>query len=84
MRNKIYNVLNKIYGVLMTVSFFAGFLPLIPFIVAIIIGGGDGGVGEQISLFLQNSYYPVVIAAASISVLIGITAHCIGGGKKHE
>lgn len=82
MRAKIYNVLNKIYGITMTASFFAGFLPLIPFIIAIIIGGGNGGIGESISLFLQNVYYPVVIAAASISVLIGITAHCIGNGEK--
>ena len=90
MRSKIYGILNKTYGVLMTVSFFAGFLPLFPFIFAIIVGGGNEvtfggelmGLGQAIALFLKNSYYPVVIAAASISVIIGITAHCIGTGKK--
>ena len=37
MRQKIYNVLNKIYGIMMTVSFFAGILPLFPFIIAIVL-----------------------------------------------
>jgi len=33
MRKKIYTILNRIYGIMMTVSFFAGILPLIPFIL---------------------------------------------------
>ena len=78
MRKKIYGILNKIYGILLTVSFFAGFLPLLPFIVAIIIGGADGGAGEAIALFLKNQYYPWVIALASISVVIGLVAMYIG------
>lgn len=71
MRKKIYNVLNKIYGITMTVSFFAGILPLIPFIIAIIIGGSTG---EAISLFLYKQFYPWVILLASISVIIGLIA----------
>ena len=68
MREKVYNILNKLYGGILLVSFFAGLLPLIPFVVAIIIGGSTG---EAISLFLYNQYYPWVIAAASVAVLIG-------------
>ena len=71
MRKKIYNVLNKIYGITMTVAFFAGFLPLIPFIVAICIGGQTG---EAISVFLYKQYYPWVIVLASIAVIIGLVA----------
>ncbi len=71
MRKKIYNVLNKIYGIGMTVSFFAGVLPLFPFIVALIVGGD---IGEKISVFLYKQFYPWVILAASISVLIGLVA----------
>ena len=41
MRLKIYNVLNKTYGILMTISFFAGIIPLFPFIFAIIVIEGD-------------------------------------------
>lgn len=75
MRKKIYDVLNKIYGVLMTVSFFAGLIPLIPFIIAIIIGGGTG---EAISVFLYKQYYPWVIALAAAAILIGTVAMYVG------
>ena len=75
MRQKIYNVLQRIYGIIMTVSFFAGVLPLIPFIIAIIIGGD---AGEAISVFLHKQYYPWVIALASVAVLVGLVAMYIG------
>lgn len=75
MREKIFNVLNKIYGVILLISFFAGIIPLIPFIIAIIIGGD---IGEKISLFLYNQYYPFIIAIAAISVVVGLIAMYIG------
>ena len=75
MRQKVYNVLNKIYGVLMTASFFGGLLPLFPFLFAIIAGGT---LGENISLFLYNQYYPWVIVAGSIALVIGLIAMYIG------
>ena len=75
MREKIYNVLNKIYGVTILISLFAGFLPLIPFIIAIIVGGD---AGESISTFIYKQYYPWVAVLASVAVLIGIAAMYIG------
>lgn len=75
MREKLYNILNKIYGIVLSVSFFAGLLPLIPFIIAIIIGGDTG---EAISVFLYKQYYPCIIALASSSVFIGWIAMYIG------
>ncbi len=75
MREKIYAVLQKIYGITMTVAFFGGVLPLIPFIIAIIIGGTTG---ESIAVFLYKQYYPWVIALASIAVLIGLIAMYVG------
>lgn len=75
MRKKIFNVLNKIYGILMTVSFFAGFLPLIPFVIAMIIGGP---AAEAISVFLQKQYYPWVIICGSIAVVAGLIAMYVG------
>ena len=79
MREKIYNVLKRIYGILMTISFFGGLLPLIPFIAAIIIGGGADGTGQTLAVFLYKQYYPWVIAMASVAVLIGLIAMYIGG-----
>ncbi len=78
MREKIETVLKKIYGVTMTIAFFGGVLPLIPFIVALFIGGGTGGTGESIATWLSTQYYPWVIALASISVLIGLIAMYVG------
>lgn len=75
MRQKIFNVLNKIYGIMMSISFFAGFLPIIPFIFAIIIGGT---LGETISVFLYKRYYPVVIVIGSLAILIGWIAMYVG------
>lgn len=75
MREKIFKVANKIYGILMTLSFFGGILPLIPFIVAICIGGTTG---EAISVFLYEEYYPWVIIAGSIALVIGLFAMYLG------
>ena len=79
MRQKIEKVLQKIYGITLTISFFAGLLPLIPFIVALIIGGGAEGTGETIANWLYKEYYPWVIALASIAILIGLVAMYVGG-----
>lgn len=75
MRKKLFNILNRAYGIMMTVSFFAGFIPLIPFIVAMIIGGETG---KNISVFLYNDYYPYVIILGSVSVIIGLIAMYVG------
>lgn len=75
MRKKIFEVLNKIYGILMTVSFFGGLLPLIPFLFAIIVGGE---LGEKIALFLYNDYYPWVIIAGSVAIVFGVIAMYVG------
>ena len=81
MREKIYNVVNKIYGSILTISFFAGILPLIPFVIAICIGGTTG---ETISNFLYKQYYPWVIATAAISVVIGCIATYIKPSDKKD
>ena len=74
-REKIYKILNKAYGILMTTSFFAGFLPIIPFIIAIIIGGS---AGEAISIFLYKQYYPCVIILGSVAIIVGLAAMYVG------
>ena len=78
MREKIYKILNKAYGLVLFISFFAGLLPIIPFVIAIIVGGSTG---EAISLFLSKQYYPVIIAMASISVIIGWIAIYVRNGE---
>lgn len=75
MREKVYNVLKKIYGITMSIAFWGGILPLIPFIIAICIGGTTG---EAIALFLYKQYYPWIIALASIAVIIGLIGLYVG------
>lgn len=75
MRKKLYKILNKAYGILMTISFFAGILPLFPFIIAIIIGGETGA---SISNFLYKQFYPWVIVMGSVAILIGLVAMYVG------
>lgn len=78
MREKTERFLQKIYGITLTISFFAGLIPMFPFIIAIGIGGGEGGTGEAIATWLYKQYYPWVIALASISILIGLAAMYVG------
>lgn len=53
----------------MFISFFAGFVPVIPFIIALIAGGKTG---SAIYNFFFNQYFPWVIALGSISIIIGL------------
>lgn len=66
---KFNEIIGKIYGVMMSVSFFGGIVPLIPFIIALIIGGPTG---EAISVFLYKQFYPWIIGIGSVAVLIGL------------
>ena len=59
----------------MTASFFGGFLPLFPFIFAIIVGGE---LSENISIFLYKQYYPWVIIVGSFAIIIGLIAMYVG------
>lgn len=75
MREKIYQFLNKTYGILMSISFFGGVVPVIPFVIAVIIGGETG---EAIAVFLYKQYYPWVILLGSIAIVIGLIAMYVG------
>lgn len=75
MRKKIFHALNKIYGLMMTVSFFSGLLPVVPFLLAILVGGE---LGETISVFLHKQYYPWVIMIGSVAIVVGVIAMYVG------
>ena len=75
MREKIYKFLNKLYGILMTMSFFGGAIPLVAYIVAMIIGGD---IGESIAVFFSDVFYLYVFALASIAVVVGLIAMYVG------
>lgn len=78
MKDRIYHILNRIYGIGLSAAFFAGGIPLIPFLLALILGGT---AGEAIANFLYKSYYPWVFLLASVSVLVGLVAMYVGGQR---
>ncbi len=75
MRKIIFNTLKKLYGILMTLSFFGGLLPLFPFVFALIVGGP---LAQTISVFLYKHYFPVVIIIGSIAIVLGLIAMYVG------
>ena len=75
MREKSFGFLNKLYGIMMSVSFFAGILPLPVFIFAIIAGGP---LAETISVFLYKQYYKWVIILGSLAIIVGLIAMYVG------
>lgn len=75
MREKLFQKLNKIYGIVMSIAFFGGIVPLPFFLAALVIGGS---VGENMTVFFYKQFYPWVIALASIAVLIGMVAMYVG------
>lgn len=75
MREKLYSLLNRLYGVVMSVAFFGGVIPLPFFLAAIVIGGSTG---EAMTVFFYRQYYPWVIALASAAVMIGVIAMYVG------
>ena len=75
MRKKIYEILNRIYGVLMAISFWGGFVPVIPFVIALLLGNKTG---ESITLFFAKQYYPWIITMGSIAIIIGLVAMYVG------
>ena len=84
MRKKLYTALNKVYGIMMTVSFFAGILPVLPFLYAIIVGGETA---EAITVFCYKQYYPWVIVIGCLAILVGLAAMMtvgFAGCKKSE
>ena len=75
MREKLFQKLNKIYGIVMSIAFFGGIVPLPFFLAALIIGGS---VGENMTVFFYKQFYPWVIALASVAVIIGTVAMYVG------
>lgn len=76
MKEKVYKILNKIYGMGMSVAFWGGLVPLPPLVLAICVGGETG---EKIAVFLEKQYYPWVIALASVSIVVGLIAMYVNG-----
>ena len=72
MLKKIGQIINIIVGWGIYLTLILGGLAFFGFLIALIIGGGSGGTGQEISLFLQRQFFPIVIRIASFAVILGL------------
>ncbi len=76
---KVAEVLNKIFGWGIFICLFAGGISFFGFLLALIIGGGDGGTGQAIAVFLQKQYFPIIIRTSSVMVILGLISMYLSG-----
>ena len=72
MLKKIGQIINIIVGWGIYLTLILGGLAFFGFVLALIIGGGAGGTGEAISLFLQRQFFPIIIRVASFAIILGL------------
>lgn len=77
-RKRLAELLNRIFGWGVFCTLMAGALSFFGFFAALVIGGESG---QEIALFIQRKYFPVIIRVTSIMVGIGLLALYVG--KEH-
>ena len=74
--DKIADVIGWIYGYGLMISLFLGALSFFGYLVAFILGGD---AAAEICTFIYKDFYPVLITATSILLLIGIVKMYLKG-----
>ena len=86
-RTKLSDVLKKIFGYGILIAVFGGGLAFFGFLAAVIIGGETA---TAICVFLQKSFFPVLIYLSVVMVLLGLAVMYLNGEvaltpeKKHR
>lgn len=76
MKEKLDNVLKRIFSFFLIVAILGGGIIFIMFLVALIIGGD---LGASIAVSARETIMPYLIRSASISVLVGLISLYITG-----
>lgn len=82
MRNvckKIANVLKYVFGWGVMLSLFAGGLTFFGYLAAVIIGGGEGGIGAQICEIISKEITPIITYVSTSCVLLGLLTMYLSG-----
>ena len=88
--HKIASVLKVIFGWGVLVSLFAGGLTFFGYLVAICVGGGEGGLGAEICRVISKEITPVITYISTCCVLLGLLTMYLSGeqaltvGKKES
>lgn len=75
---KITNVLGVVYGWGIMLALFLGGLTFFGYLAAFIIGGD---IAASISKFIYKSFFPIIIYAANIIVILGLVIMYLKGEK---
>ncbi len=75
---KISDVCKTIFGYGIMITLFAGGLTLIPYLVALIVGGD---VAAMICDIIYKKVFPVIIVVSNIMVLLGLVSMYFSGEK---
>jgi len=76
---KIASVLRMIFGWGVMLSLFAGGLTFFGYLVALIIGGGENGLGAQICQIIYKHIFPVIVYVSTCCVLLGLVTMYLSG-----
>ena len=79
--NKIVNVMKIIFGWGVMLSLFAGGLTFFGYVAALIIGGGEGGIGAEICRVISKEITPIITYVATSCVLLGLLTMYLSGDK---
>ena len=79
--NKIVSVLKFIFGWGVLISLFAGGLTFFGYLAALIIGGGENGVGAEICRVISKEITPVITYISTSCVLLGLVTMYLSGDK---
>ena len=74
----IATVLNVVFGYGIMICLFAGGLTFFAYLVALIVGGD---IAAQICDFISKMFFPAVIKASNILILIGLVSMYLKGEK---
>ncbi len=79
--NKVVSVLKVIFGWGVMLSLFAGGLTFFGYVAALIIGGGEGGIGAEICRIISKEITPVITYVSTCCVLLGLLTMYLSGDK---
>ena len=77
-REKIANVMAKIYGIGIAIALFVGALSFVGYLVAMIIGGETA---TEICTVIYKKIYPILFTFSSCVVLFGLIKMYVAGEK---
>ena len=76
---KIANVLKYVFGWGVMLSLFAGGLTFFGYLAAIIIGGGENGIGAEICRVISKEITPIITYVSTSCVLLGLVTMYLSG-----